>query len=351
MPPTTKWSAAAIKVQRAKWIAVRFERDDRLIMRIKQFAGARWEQSLRAWLVPDTPENRGTFKLNVELVLNDEHVRRIETFTSWLKSKRYANNTVKVYTDCMRIFLKFFNERDACDLTDGDVIRFNNDYILHNKLSASYQNQAVNAIKLFFTVLENKRMDVQLVHRPKAEKLLPNVLSKEEVQQLLKALRNRKHVAMLALIYACGLRRGEVLKLLPSDVDAKRKVLIIRQAKGRKDRIAPLPEMIIDILRAYFKEHRPMKWLFEGQQPGESYSERSIELVFKRALKLSGVKRPATLHWLRHSYATHLLEGGTDLRYIQELLGHKSSKTTEIYTHVSTRNLQSIRSPIEGFDL
>jgi integrase/recombinase XerD len=251
----------------------------------------------------------------------------------------------------MRVFLKFFNERNAQDLTDGDVIRFNNDYILANKLSASYQNQAVNAIKLFYSVLEHKRMDVLLVHRPKMEKLLPNVLSKEEVQQLLKALSNRKHVAMLALIYACGLRRGEVLKLIPTDVDAKRKVLIIRQAKGRKDRIAPLPDMIIDMLRVYYREYRPIKWLFEGQQAGEAYSERSIELVFKKALRLSGVKRPATLHWLRHSYATHLLEGGTDLRYIQELLGHKSSKTTEIYTHVSTRNLQSIRSPIEGFDL
>jgi integrase/recombinase XerD len=134
-------------------------------------------------------------------------------------------------------------------------------------------------------------------------------------------------------------------------VDAKRKILIIRQAKGRKDRIAPLPDMIIDMLRAYYKVSRPVKWLFEGQQPGEPYSERSIELVFKKALRQSGVKRPATLHWLRHSYATHLLEGGTDLRYIQELLGHKSSKTTEIYTHVSARNLQAIRSPIEAFDL
>jgi integrase/recombinase XerD len=251
----------------------------------------------------------------------------------------------------MRVFLRFFNDRDAQELTDGDVIRFNNEYILANTLSASYQNQAVNAIKLFYSAMEHKRMDVQLVHRPKTEKLLPNVLSKEEVQQLLKALRNKKHVAMLALIYACGLRRGEVLKLLPTDVDAKRKVLIIRQAKGRKDRIAPLPDMIIDMLRVYYKESRPVKWLFEGQQHGEPYSERSIELVFKKALRQSGVKRPATLHWLRHSYATHLLEGGTDLRYIQELLGHKSSKTTEIYTHVSTRNLQSIRSPIEGFDL
>ena len=341
------WSASLVKVRKEKWIAVRTPCEARWIARMKQFQGARWDAGLRTWLVPDTHDHRRVFKLEVEVLLSVQHVNRIETFTLWLRSKRYSHNTVKVYSDCMRVFLRFFNDRDAQDLTDADVIRFNNEYILANKLSASYQNQAVNAIKLFYSAMEHKRMDVQLVHRPKTEKLLPNVLSKEEVQQLLKALRNKKHVAMLA----CGLRRGEVLKLLPSDVDAMRKILIIRQAKGRKDRIAPLPDMIIDMLRAYYKESRPVKWLFEGQQPGEPYSERSIELVFKKALRQSGVKRPATLHWLRHSYATHLLEGGTDLRYIQELLGHKSSKTTEIYTHVSTRNLQSIRSPIEGFDL
>ena len=345
------WSASLVKVRREKWIAVRIPPEARLIARIKQFSGAKWDAGLRSWLLPDTPDHRRAFKLTAEVQLSSQHLQHIETFTSWLRSKRYSNNTVKVYTDCMRVFLRFFNDRDAQELTDGDVIRFNNEYILANKLSASYQNQAVNAIKLFYSSMEHKRLDVQLVHRPKTEKHLPNVLSKEEVQQLLKALSNRKHVAMLALIYACGLRRGEVLKLLPTDVDAKRKVLIIRQAKGRKDRIAPLPDMIIDMLRAYYKDSRPVKWLFEGQHPGEPYSERSIELVFKKALRQSGVKRPATLHWLRHSYATHLLEGGTDLRYIQELLGHKSSKTTEIYTHVSTRNLQSIRSPIEGFDL
>jgi len=345
------WSASPVKVRNDKWIAVRIPPDTRWIARIKQFTGAYWDAGLRAWLLPDTPDHRRTLRLEVEVILSQPHAQRIATFTDWLKSKRYSDNTVKVYTDCMRVFLRFFNDRDAQELTDSDVIRFNNDYILANKLSASYQNQAVNAIKLFYSAMEHKRMDVQLVHRPKTEKLLPNVLSKEEVQQLLKALRNKKHVAMLALIYACGLRRGEVLKLLPSDVDAKRKILIIRQAKGRKDRIAPLPDMIIDMLRAYYKVSRPVKWLFEGQQPGEPYSERSIELVFKKALRQSGVKRPATLHWLRHSYATHLLEGGTDLRYIQELLGHKSSKTTEIYTHVSARNLQAIRSPIEAFDL
>jgi len=351
MSDQIKWTSQLITLRKSKWIAVYFPNHPKWIERIKTYQGAKWERAMRAWLIPDTPDNRSIFKIEPELILSAGHIVRITTFTSWLKSKRYSDNTIKVYTDCMRVFLKFFNDQDALDLTEGDVIRFNNEYILANKLSSSYQNQAVNAIKLFFSVLEQRKMNLDLVHRPKLGKQLPNVLSKEEVQTLLRSVKNRKHMAMLALIYACGLRRGEVLKLLPTDIDSHRMVLLIREAKGRKDRIAPLPQMIIDLLRNYYKEYKPKKWLFEGQVEGKPYSGRSIELVFKKALHLSGIRRPATLHWLRHSYATHLLEGGTDLRYIQELLGHKSSKTTEIYTHVSTRNLQAIKSPIEGFDL
>ncbi len=185
----------------------------------------------------------------------------------------------------------------------------------------------------------------------KKPKILPNVLSKEEVQQILRALENIKHKAMLCLIYSCGLRRSELLNLKFEHVDSKRGILLIKQAKGRKDRIAPLPTFIVEMLRTYYKEYRPEQWLFEGQRPGQQYSEKSIQQVFKNALAKGGVKKPATLHWLRHSYATHLLEGGTDLRYIQELLGHQSSKTTEIYTHVSTKKLSEIKSPIEGMDI
>jgi integrase/recombinase XerD len=176
---------------------------------------------------------------------------------------------------------------------------------------------------------------------------LPNVLSKEEVKKILDAPANIKHRAMLSLIYACGLRRGELLNLKPADVDSKRKLLIIRQAKGRKDRVAPLSEKIIGLLREYYKTYRPQQWLFEGQDQGEQYSEQSLQSVLKHAVKKVGIKKPVTLHWLRHSYATHLLEKGVDLRYIQELLGHKSSKTTEIYTHVSEKKLINIISPFE----
>ncbi len=173
------------------------------------------------------------------------------------------------------------------------------------------------------------------------------MLSKEEVKMILEALTNIKHRTMLSLIYSCGLRRGELLRLKPADIDSKRGIVIIRQGKGKKDRIAPLSTKILEMLREYYKGYKPTEWLFEGQKKGEQYDERSLSNVLKQALAKTAIKKEVTLHWLRHSYATHLLEAGTDLRYIQELLGHSSSKTTEIYTHVSTKNLQQIRSPFD----
>ena len=191
------------------------------------------------------------------------------------------------------------------------------------------------------------KLDPELVHRPRREKTLPNVLSKEEVKAILEAPTNLKHRAMLSLIYACGLRRSELLNLTFKDIHSERNLLLIKQSKGKKDRIVPISNKIIDLLRDYYKAYKPKTWLFEGQQVNQQYSERSIQLVLIQAVTKAKIEKPVTLHWLRHSYATHLLESGTDLRYIQELLGHNSSKTTEIYTHVSTRNLQQIRSPFD----
>lgn len=152
---------------------------------------------------------------------------------------------------------------------------------------------------------------------------------------------------MLSLIYSCGLRCGELLALKPIHIDSKRNIILLKNAKGKKDRIVPLSPKILEMLREYFKMYKPQIYLFEGQTSGMPYDVRSLQLILKQALKKAGITKPATLHWLRHSYATHLLEGGTDLRYIQELLGHRSSKTTEIYTHVSTKSLQQIKSPFD----
>jgi integrase/recombinase XerD len=153
---------------------------------------------------------------------------------------------------------------------------------------------------------------------------------------------------MLSLIYSCGLRRSELLNLKPADIDSNRKLVIIRGGKGKKDRIVPLSMKIIEMLREYYKANKPKIWLFEGQNPGQPYDERSLQQVLKQSIQKAGINKPVTLHWLRHSYATHLLENGTDIRYIQVLLGHNSTKTTEIYTHVSTRSLQNIVSPFDN---
>ena len=278
--------------------------------------------------------------------LDDFKKEVIQTFTRYLNSKRYSLNTIKVYSDSMSTFLRYFSMKDISDISNDDLIDFNNNYILKNDFSSSFQNQVVNAVKLYFSAIQHKKIDVELIHRPRREKVLPNVLSKEEVKAILDAPYNLKHRAMLAMIYSCGLRRGELLSLTKFDIDSKRMVVIIRMAKGKKDRIVPLSPKILDLLRDYYKSYQPKEFLFEGQGGGK-YSEKSLENVFKQSLFKARNQKPVTLHWLRHSYATHLLESGTDLRYIQDLLGHKSSKTTEIYTHVSTKNIQNIRSPFD----
>lgn len=353
-----------------KRIVLYFDRYSDLNEPIKKL-GAKYSVTLKAWHLPDTPEHRERFKsmlnemaeeaplnsIDLEKAkeaivfkvpqLSTFYASKIEQFRQWLNSKRYSANTVKTYTDALRSFLKFYPERELSSFTNEDVIIFNNDIILKQKLSASYQNQVVNAIKLFFSTVVERQIVIELIHRPKRSKKLPNVLSKEEVKLILETPRNLKHKAMLSLIYSCGLRSGELLRLMPQHIDSKRGLVIIKQAKGRKDRIVPLSPKILELLRVYFKSYKPKKWLFEGQIEGEMYDERSLQLVLKQCLLRAKISKPVTLHWLRHSYATHLLESGTDLRYIQELLGHTSSKTTEIYTHVSNKELQRIISPFD----
>ena len=341
-----KWEAKIKKHKGNDWIAVYFEKNAELNARIKKLEGARWSMTLNAWLLPITEEYLKQFKFN-HAVPTESVLKKADEFKRWMRSKRYSENTIVTYVDALTSFLKYYNNKKVEEITNEDIIAYNNDFILKKELSASYQNQTVNAIKLFFRTIQNTSINIEQIHRPKRSKTLPNVLSKEEVKELLNALQNSKHRIMLSLIYACGLRRSELLNLLPTDVDAKRNILLIRNAKGKKDRIAPLSDKMLNLLRDYFKLYKPVKWLFEGDKKGEQYSERSIANVLKQALEKTEIKRPVSLHWLRHSYATHLLESGTDLRYIQELLGHKSSKTTEIYTHVSTKSLRNIKSPFD----
>jgi integrase/recombinase XerD len=351
-------------------ILLKFPFDEELQSITRQIAGCSWSRTLRAWTFRFSDEalqevsirlgsvcqlERKEFSEKLEKhrsdpknrKLNAEASHKFDSFRKWMLSRRYSESTIGTYCDALGIFLKYFDGKEISQINNDDLIDFNNNYILAKKLSASYQNQVVNAVKLFFRTVENKSIEVESIHRPKRAHVLPNVLSKEEVKKILEAPINLKHRAMLSLIYACGLRRGELLNLKLNDVDSKRKLLIIRMAKGKKDRVAPLSEKVIALLREYFKAYRPKNWLFEGQDKMSRYDERSLVSVLKQSLAKAGINKPVTLHWLRHSYATHLLENGTDLRYIQEILGHSSSRTTEIYTHVSNHSIQKITSPFD----
>ncbi len=228
-----------------------------------------------------------------------------------------------------------------------DVQRYNLKEIVDKKYSLSYQNQVISALKLFFAKINMRSIQIDEVERPRREKRLPVVLNKVEVAGLFEVVRNMKHKTMLSLVYACGLRRGELLNLVPEDIDSVAGRLLIRSGKGKKDRIVPISKKMIDILREYYKAYRPKIWLFEGHNSGSKYSEASIHKVFQNAKKAAGIRKPATLHSLRHSFATHLMDSGYDTRLIQVLLGHSSSKTTELYTHVSIRTLHTVRSPFD----
>ncbi|CAM3272085.1 Integrase [Flavobacterium longum] len=339
-----KWTAKIIKHRGERRIAVTFEKTPWNIDKMRDFPGSAWSNSLKVWHLPASPDNLRIFNLQTEFTPQRLEVER---FRQWLRSRRYSENTVRTYCEALMTFLKFFGDMPTSDMTDDDVVYFNNEYVLKNKFSASYQNQVVNAIKLYFQTIENRKIDIGKIHRPKNPKNLPNVLSKSEIKEILSCQANIKHRAMLSMIYSCGLRRSELLALKPQDINADRQVVLIRQAKGRKDRIAPLSPKILTLLREYYRYYRPEIYLFEGRTPGEPYDARSLSEVLRVAVTKAGIDKPVTLHWLRHSYATHLLESGTDLRYIQEILGHNSSRTTEIYTHVSTRSIQMVKSPFD----
>ncbi|MEZ5021614.1 MAG: tyrosine-type recombinase/integrase [Bacteroidales bacterium] len=282
-----------------------------------------------------------------ETILSPRARADLSKYREWLDSRRFPDTTIRTYTSMMETFLKFVAPREASECTADDLVRMVNDYILPKGLSYSYQNQMISAVKKFYKEVCSSTIDPGSFSRPRARHRLPNVLSKDEVKRILAAPMNEKHRVILSVIYGCGLRRSEVIMLEPQDIDRERMLLSIRQAKGFKDRIVPISSRLVELIDSYLKRYRPVLYLFEGQRQGDRYSAASVEKIFRMACTKAGIRKKITLHGLRHSYATHLLEAGTDLRYIQELLGHKSSKTTEIYTHVTEKSIQRIRSPFD----
>ena len=224
-------------------------------------------------------------------------------------------------------------------------------YLVEEKQSAtSTLNQAINALKFYYGSILKKKF-IYEVKRPRKDRKLPIVLSKEEVANILSAVDNVKHRAILMTVYSAGLRVGEVVRLKLEDIDTDRMLIHVKGAKGRKDRYTLLSATTLEVISRYRRKYAPEKWLFEGARDGRYLSTRTVEKILEHACEKAGIRKDISVHTLRHSFATHLLEGGTDLRYIQELLGHTHSKTTEIYTHVSTKSLGKIQSPLDTLKL
>jgi integrase/recombinase XerD len=355
-----EWKSEALTHQGEKRIALRFEKRADWIAEVRKIPGARWSATLRAWHIRDCAEHRKLLGLKPEDKIT-ESIRRNERagplleqqlikLSGWMRSKRYSEQTISSYLATLVVFFSFHKEKDVGQIVNEDVLEFNREYILAKKLSASYQSQFINALKLFYSLLTEKKLVLDKLVRPQKPSTLPKVLDVSEVAAIINATENLKHRCMLSLIYRAGLRRSELLNLMLTDIDSKRMMITIGAAKGMKDRMAPLSINILDILRKHYIEYRPKEYIFEGQYGGR-YSERSLDLLLKKAVKRAGIRKSVNLHMLRHSYATHLLESGTDLRYIQELLGHKSPKTTQIYTHVSREALGRIPSPFDKLNI
>lgn len=272
----------------------------------------------------------------------------LKEYKNLLVQKRYSDNTIGMYCNYFGDFCKYFIGQDLKEITTAEI----NNYILNlielKNISISQQNQRINAIKFYYEKVLGREKQYYELHRPKKEHKLPKVLSKKEIKRIFDVTKNLKHRCILMLIYSAGLRRSELLNLLPDDIDSERMVIHINGAKGKKDRISLLSDNLLQLLRQYYKEYRPKKYLFEGQNGGR-YSASSVANILKKAAIKEGIRKNVTPHMLRHSFATHLLEQGTDLRYIQELLGHDSSKTTDIYTHVSKKAIDKIINPMDDF--
>ena len=273
-----------------------------------------------------------------------------DDFILKLKELRYSLNTEKTYKFALEDYLNYHHTIDIEKLNEGHIQSFLRHLVMERNVSTSYQNQAINAIKFYYERVLGGQRKTYFIDRPKKEKTLPVVLSEEEILLILRSVSNLKHKAILMVIYSAGLRISECINLKIKDIDSNRMQIRVEQSKGKKDRYTLLSTKTLLILRDYFKTYRPKEFLFEGQDGG-CYSTRSIQNIFRDAVEKTKIKRKVSVHSLRHSFATHLLENGTNLRYIQSLLGHSNSKTTEIYTHVTTKGFEQLKSPLDNLDI
>ena len=263
--------------------------------------------------------------------------------------KRYSPSTVSTYLSCLTHFFNFHKTKNPETLSKQDILYYL-EFLVKKGYSKSSQNQYINSIKFYYEKFLEREKQYYFIDRPIKDKKLPIVLSKEEVQSLFNQVYNLKHKTILVLIYSCGLRISELINLKINDIDTQRMLIQIRNSKGNKDRQVQLAEQIHQLIKRYNNEYNPKQFLFNGLNSYQ-YSTASIQKIIKRAAIKADIRKNVTPHTLRHSFATHLLEDGIDIRYIQTILGHSNIQTTQIYTHVSSRHLKNIKNPTDDMNI
>ncbi len=320
----------------------------------KEFPSAKYSATHKAWYLPNTTLYKKRLNISTEIVtaktlatigsINQKYPKMLH---NKLLQIAYSPATIKTYMGEFTQFLSHLKLHDAKTLTTDQL----NAYFLYCiktlKQSENKIYSHINALKFFYDQVLEIRHHFTKIPRPKKPSLLPKVLSKQEIKKLFSTIQNPKHLLMLQLCYGMGLRVSEVVNLKITNIDSHRMLVHIQAAKGKKDRYVNLPNNVLELLRDYYRQFKPSNYLFQGQF-AEQYSKRSVQVVFKRAMLAAGINKLVGIHGLRHSYATHLLEQGTDISLIKELLGHKDIKTTLIYTHVSQKSLGHIKSPLDS---
>lgn len=269
---------------------------------------------------------------------------KINLFREVLSLRNYSPSTIKTYLKAVDQYNKFVNlQKPAQDSLYKFAVQ-----LKEKNLSFSHIKNSVMAVKLYSEIIFNQKLNSDFLHGYRKERKLPDVLSIEEIKQVIDCIENLKHKTIISLIYSCGLRISECVNIKISDIDSKRMMIKIAESKGNKDRYVPISNKMLLLLREYYKQYRPKEFLFEGKEQ-KFYSVRSIQSILKSALAKTKIKKSISVHSLRHSYATHLLEQGTDISIIQKLLGHKDIKTTLLYTQISKTQLTKINNPFDSF--
>ena len=324
------------------------------VLRVK-FPTARWSRTKNCWYLPDVKSVR--IELGMEpktesgkAVMGHIHsvnLAALEKMHELLLLKAYSPNTIRTYCVEFAQLLYILKDFDVNALTPDRLRAYLLYCVKKLKLSENSMHSRLNAIKFYFEQVLHREKFFFDIPRPKKKKILPKVISKRDVAKLFEKTDNPKHKLMLKLCYGMGLRVSEIVNLKITDIDSGRMLVHIMAGKGKKDRCITLPASVLDELRDYYRAYHPQIYLFEGQYGGQ-YSIRSAQAVFSNAMQKAKVNKIVGIHGLRHSYATHLLEAGTDMYFIQKLLGHSDIKTTEIYAKVSNRQIVNVKSPLDA---